>query len=133
MALEVNTEINIVTEAKTSPAPAVDIAKWAVVVALIGAAAAVNIVFSGESLLYRVLGIVALGLVAAVVAFQTIKGALFAETLREARIEIRKVVWPTRQETLQTTALVLVVVFIAAIILYFLDLGLGWLASLVIG
>jgi len=131
--LGVNTEINVVTEAKISPAPAVDIAKWAVVVVLLAAAAAVNVVFSGESLLYRVLGIVALGLIAAFIAFQTVKGALFAETLKEARIEIRKVVWPTRQETLQTTALVLVVVFIAAVILYLLDLGLGWLASLVIG
>lgn len=119
------------TEAKVSPA--IEATKWVVVAALLAAAAAVNIVFAEESLLYRVLGIVALGAVAAFVFLQTGKGVQFADMAKEARIEIRKVVWPTRQETTQTTLLVLVVVVVAAFILYLLDTGLGFVASKVIG
>jgi preprotein translocase subunit SecE len=110
-----------------------DIAKWVVVAVLVAAAAAINVVFSEQSLLYRVLGIVALSGVAAFVAFQTVKGAEFAEMLREARIEIRKVVWPTRQETFQTTLLVLAAVVIAGLFLWGIDTGLGFVASKVIG
>ena len=42
--------------------------------------------------------------------------------LKEAQVEVKKVVWPTRQETLQTTFFVLVVVVIFAILLWLLDL-----------
>ena len=44
----------------------------------------------------------------------------------DARTEVRKVVWPTRQETLQTTLIVIVMVIIVAIILWLLDIFLGW-------
>lgn len=119
------------TEAKVSPA--MDIAKWVVVAVLVATAAAINVVFSDESLLYRVIGIVVLAAVAAYVAFQTVKGAEFAEMLKEARIEIRKVVWPTRQETFQTTLLVLAAVVVAGVFLWGVDTGLGFVASKVIG
>ena len=118
-------------EAKASSA--MEWLKWLSVAVLLGAAVAVNVVFAEESLLYRVLGIVAIAVVAGLVALQTAKGGDFSVLVKEARIEIRKVVWPTRQETLQTTGLVLLVVLITALILWALDSGLGWLASLVIG
>jgi preprotein translocase subunit SecE len=41
---------------------------------------------------------------------------------REARIEVRKVVWPTRQETVQTTLMVIVAVILVGIMLYFIDM-----------
>jgi preprotein translocase subunit SecE len=41
--------------------------------------------------------------------------------MREARAELRKVVWPTRQETVQTTLIVVVMVVIVALILWALD------------
>lgn len=45
---------------------------------------------------------------------------------REARVELRKVIWPTRQETLQTTLVVLVMVVVVAIFLWLLDMLLLW-------
>jgi preprotein translocase subunit SecE len=53
--------------------------------------------------------------------------------LKEARGEIRKVVWPTRQETTQTTLIVVVVVLVMALLLWGLDSLLGWLVSMVVG
>ena len=53
--------------------------------------------------------------------------------MKEARIEIRKVVWPTRQETTQTTLIVVAVVLVMALLLWGLDSLLGWLVSLIVG
>ena len=43
-----------------------------------------------------------------------------------SRNEVRKMVWPTREETLQTTLAVIVVVLITAVLMWMLDLGLFW-------
>ena len=53
--------------------------------------------------------------------------------LKEARSEIRRVVWPSNQETTQTTLVVLVLIVIFALILWGLDSLLGWIVSSVIG
>jgi len=55
------------------------------------------------------------------------------QLLKSSRTEIRKVVWPTRQETTQTTLIVVVFVFIMALILWGIDSVLGWLVGMVIG
>ncbi|MEH6552373.1 MAG: preprotein translocase subunit SecE [Pseudomonadales bacterium] len=117
-------------EATNSPA---NIVMWVIVSALVAAGVYGNMVFQDESLLYRILGLVVLGLVALFAALQTTQGAALASLVKEARIEIRKVVWPTHQETLQTTMLVLAVVLIVALILWGLDGALGWAASKIIG
>ena len=46
--------------------------------------------------------------------------------MQDARTETRKVVWPTRQETVRTTLLVFVVVTLVAVFLWLLDILLGW-------
>ncbi|MEZ5500445.1 MAG: preprotein translocase subunit SecE [Steroidobacteraceae bacterium] len=51
----------------------------------------------------------------------------------DSRIELRKIVWPTRDETLKTTALVFVFVIILAIFFWALDLGLAALTRLATG
>ena len=56
-----------------------------------------------------------------------------AEFIRQVQTEGRKVVWPTRQETVQTTMIVVAFVLLVALILWGLDSFLGWLVSLVIG
>jgi preprotein translocase subunit SecE len=110
-----------------------DKAKWVLVALLVVVGVAGNIYFGDQSLLYRVLALLALGVLAAYVALQTTQGAAFARLARESRIEIRKVVWPTRQETTQTTMIVVVFVLVSALILWGLDSLLGWLASMIIG
>ncbi|MBL3559105.1 MULTISPECIES: preprotein translocase subunit SecE [Marinobacter] len=110
-----------------------DAVKWLVVFVLIAIGVVGNQYFSAESLLYRVLALVALALVAAFVALQTERGRRFAALLKEARVEIRKVVWPTRPELIQTTAIVVVFVLVVALMLWGMDSLISWLVSGVIG
>ncbi|MBU2952483.1 preprotein translocase subunit SecE [Marinobacter sp. F3R08] len=98
-----------------------DIVKWLVVFVLIAIGVVGNQYFGAESLLYRVLALVALSVVAALVALQTDRGRRFAALLKEARVEIRKVVWPTRPELVQTTAIVVVFVLVVALLLWGMD------------
>jgi preprotein translocase subunit SecE len=121
--------MNAKAEAKDSR---FDLVKWLVVAALVVVGVVGNQYFSAEPVLYRVLGLVVLGAVAAFVAFQTARGQSFAVLLKEARVEIRKVVWPTRQETTQTTLIVVAVVLVMALLLWGLDSllvkGVSWLS-----
>jgi preprotein translocase subunit SecE len=117
-----------------SPQYKLDGLKWLVVIAIIAAGTVGNSYYADQfAILYRVLAMVALGLVAAFVALQTAKGAAFWDLLKSAQIEMRKVVWPTKPETNQTTLMVLVVVFVMAILLWGLDALFGKIASFIIG
>lgn len=107
--------------------------KWVVVVALVAAGVVGNSVYSEESLLYRVIALLVVAGVAGFIALQTAKGAAFFTLFKEAKAEIRKVVWPTRQETTQTTLIVTVVVLIVGLLLWGLDSFLSWGVSGVIG
>jgi preprotein translocase subunit SecE len=53
--------------------------------------------------------------------------------IKGARTEIRKVIWPTRQETTQTTVIVMVAVVVCGLFFWALDSFLGWVASLLLG
>ena len=98
-----------------------DVLKWIVAIALFVAALAAFYVFPDESLLLRVVGLlVAAGLAGAIV-YTTEKGASVWHFLRDARTEVRKVVWPTRTETLQTTGIVIVVVSLLAVVMWGFD------------
>lgn len=110
-----------------------DVVKWLVVFVLIAAGVVGNLYFGAESILYRALGLVALALVAAFVALQTTRGRRFALLLKEARVEIRKVVWPTRPELVQTTVIVVAFVLVVALLLWGMDSLISWLVSGVIG
>lgn len=110
-----------------------DALKWLVVIAIIAVGVVGNSLYSKESLLYRVLALLVLALVAGFVAATTAKGRSVLQLFREAKNEIRKVVWPNRQETLQTTAVVVVTVLIVGLLLWGLDSLLGWGVSSVIG
>lgn len=110
-----------------------DTLKWLLVVALVGVGVAGNSYFSAEPILYRVLGLVAMAFVACFIAYNTAKGASLWELVQGSMIELRKVVWPTRQETNQTTLIVVAVVIVMSIILWLLDTLFGWIASLIIG
>ena len=79
------------------------------------------------------LGVVALCALAGVVAFTTTRGRELAELARAAKKEIQRVVWPTRPETVQTTAIVLVAVLVVGLMLWLIDTLLGWAMSGVIG
>ena len=110
-----------------------DSLKWVVVLALVAGGIFGNSYYGDQPILYRVLALVALALVAVWIASLTEKGGAFLTLVKGSRTEIRKVVWPTRQETTQTTLIVFVFVIITGLILWGLDSVLGWLASLILG
>ena len=110
-----------------------DLLKWAAVLAIVASGVYANAFFAMEPLVVRVVGLLILGALAVWLAVQTTKGSAFLTLCLEAKTEVRKVVWPTRQETTQTTMIVLVVVFILAIVLWLLDSLLGAVVSRIIG
>ena len=110
-----------------------DAIKWLLVVAIVAAGVVGNSHFSAESILYRALGLLVLAAVAVVVALQTAKGVALADVVRGALVELRKVVWPSRQETNQTTLIVIAVVIVTSFILWLLDTLFGFIASNIIG
>jgi preprotein translocase subunit SecE len=110
-----------------------DLLKWAAVLAIVASGVYANAFFAMEPLVVRVVGLLILGALAAWLAVQTTKGGAFLTLCLEAKTEVRKVVWPTRQETTQTTMIVLLVVFILAIVLWLLDSLLGAVVSRIIG
>jgi preprotein translocase subunit SecE len=122
--------MNVKAEAKDSR---FDLLKWLIVAALVIAGVVGNQYFSAEPILYRVLALLVVAALAGVIALQTSKGQSFWVLAKEARVEIRKVVWPTRQETTQTTLIVVAVVLVMALLLWGLDSLLGWLVSLIVG
>ncbi|WP_296183580.1 preprotein translocase subunit SecE [Pseudomonas sp. UBA1879] len=110
-----------------------DLVKWLVVVLLVVVGVVGNQYYSAQPILYRVLALLVIAAIAAYVGLQTGKGKAFFVLAKEARAEIRKVVWPTRQETTQTTLIVVAVVLVMALLLWGLDSLLGWLVSLIVG
>ncbi len=89
--------------------------------------------YEAESQLYRVLGVVFAVMVAIAISSTTRLGQGLIGFGREARMEVRKVVWPTRQETLQTTFMVIVAVIIIGIFLWLIDMLLAWGIQMVTG
>lgn len=107
--------------------------KWIVVTVIVAGGVFGNWYYQDQSLLYRVLALLALAAVAALVTFQTNQGKALWTLLKESRVEIRRVVWPNRQETTQTTFIVVMLVLAFSMILWGLDSLLSWIVSIVIG
>jgi len=103
--------------------------KWIVVALIIAVGVWGNAYFNQVMLLYRVLALVVLGIIGVAIAKQTRQGHLFWEMLKEAKAEVRRVIWPTRQETMQTTLIVVVVVLLMGLVLWGIDTLLSWLVQ----
>lgn len=106
-----------------------DVLKYVLSLVLLSAGVVAFYLFSEYSQLYRVLGMVAIVIVALAIMMTTVLGRqswLFAQ---EARQEVRKVVWPSRSETMQTTLMVFAMVIIVGLILWLLDMFLFWAIS----
>lgn len=89
--------------------------------------------FEEISILLRVAAVLASLSLAAAALLRTGRGQDAWQFIQSARAELRKVVWPSRQETLQTTATVLVIVAILCLFFWLLDMGLAaitrWLTA----
>ncbi|QYZ65856.1 MAG: preprotein translocase subunit SecE [Gammaproteobacteria bacterium (ex Lamellibrachia satsuma)] len=102
-----------------------DTVKLLAAVVLIVAAILGFYYFDDYSQLLRVLGLLFVIGVATFVAYQTVVGRTVWQFASDAKIEVRKVVWPSRQETVQTTLIVFVMVLIMGIVLWLFDMMLG--------
>jgi len=81
--------------------------------------------FDAYSQLLRVLGLLAVAGLAVLITYHTLLGKRVWQFASDAKIEVRKVVWPSRQETVQTTLIVFVMVLIMGIVLWLFDMMLG--------
>lgn len=107
--------------AENQTSGSLDSVKWVLVFLLLGGAVFGNYYYGEMSVLLRAGAVVAAVVVAGFIAMQTEKGRNAASFAKESRTEVRKVVWPTRQEAIQTTAIVLVATMIMSLILWGLD------------
>jgi len=103
-----------------------DMFLWLVVAALIAGGIVANFYFSTFSLAVRLVGWIVLAAILVGIALQTNFGKTSWNFIKEARMEMRKVTWPTRQETVQTTLVVVAMVVIVALILWGIDAFLLW-------
>ncbi len=89
---------------------------------------------SDSALILRILAVAAGILLGAAVAWSSAPGRQFAVFAGESIDEVKKVVWPTRKETMQTTAAVFAFVVVMAVFLWVSDKTLEWvLYDLVLG
>jgi preprotein translocase subunit SecE len=110
-----------------------DTVRLVVAVALLVAGITGFYYFAEYSTLLRVISLLVVAGVATAVAMTTDPGRRLWQFGVDSRSEVRKVVWPTRQETTQTTLVVLVMVIILAIVLWLFDMALTGILRLLTG
>jgi preprotein translocase subunit SecE len=110
-----------------------DKVKWVIIGTLLTVGVVANSYLSAQPFSLRLAGWLVLICIVALIAFQTSQGKRVWAFAQSARMELRKVVWPTRQETVQTTLIVMAMVLIAALFLWGLDSLLLWLVGFLTG
>lgn len=111
--------------------------KWVVAIAILIAATVGNR-YAPELLpqlssWVRIVVLVVLAVGALAITFTTTQGQSFIKLLKEAQVEARRIVWPTKDETMQTTMIVCAVVVVMSLLLWGIDTLFGWMISAVIG
>ncbi len=109
------------TQAEQS-ASVIDIVKQLASIVSVVAGVAAFYYFSEIQLLYRVLGLIGVLLAVVAMLLTTAMGRSVWSFVIESRQEVRKVVWPTRDETMRTTLMVLAMVSVVGVVLWALDL-----------
>lgn len=107
--------------------------KWLIAGALFIAGLVANYYYNEQPWPLRLLGWLVLLAAIVAVILQTYRGKQVLNFARESRMELRKVYWPTRQETMQTTLVVAAMVVVLALILWGIDGALMWLIGWLTG
>ena len=123
----------MVAKTQTQEGTALDTLKLWLAIALLGGGVFAFYWFGGVSVLYRALGLIAVAVMAVGLAYTTDKGRRAWAFAQDSRNELRRVVWPTRTEAMQTTLIVLLVVLLVGIFLWLLDMFLQWGFSAITG
>ena len=109
-----------------------DALKWVFAIILLVLLVLGNAYYGSIALPVRVTIMIVVGIVALLVMLSTKKGRVAWQFTKEARLELRKVVWPNKQETLQTTAMIAVLVIVTALILWGIDSLYAYIISSII-
>ena len=125
------------TQAESSTNNSVNAVKWVLAIAILIAATVGNR-YAPEllpqlSVWMRVVILVVMGVGALALTLITTQGQAFLKLVKEALVEARRVVWPTKDETMQTALIVFAVVVVMSLVLWGVDSLFGWMISAVIG
>jgi len=107
--------------------------KWLITLVILCAGVFGYYYYEQYPILYRVLGLLGVVIVSLLIAYQTQVGKIAWMDLGDSRTKVRKVVWPTKVETWQTTLIIIVAVVLVAIFFWLLDLGIGWSLNKILG
>ena len=121
------------TEISSEGSSALDTLKLVVALALLVAGIYGFYYFEAQATWIRLLGLLAVLALAVFIVVQTPMGRGIWRFAADSRTEVRKVVWPTRQETLQTLLIIVIAVFITALFLWAVDSILFWVVRLATG
>jgi len=111
----------------------VDTVKLALAVLILLAGLVSYYYFGSSAVLLRAFGVIVAVAAGLGVVFTSFQGQLLWKFIQGARVELRKVVWPTREETIQTTLVVLVFALIGGVFFWLLDLVLLFVTSKLTG
>jgi len=121
------------TEQVQESATALDAAKLAAGIAIAAAGVAGFYLLAAQPIWLRWIIVFAAMAVGALVSLQSFQGKTFWSFVQSARVELRKVVWPSRQETVQVTIVVFVMVIVLSLFFWGLDSLLGLLTRWLTG
>jgi len=89
--------------------------------------------YANESVLLRTLGVLVALIAAIWVAMQSAQGKTLWGFIQGSRVELRRVVWPTREEAIQTSLIVLVFAAVMGTFFWLLDIFLLWFTRFITG
>ncbi len=121
------------TKVETDSNSGLDVLKLIIALLILAAAVFGFYWYADQSLLYRVIGLLVAVGIAAFIAMQTETGRGYWSLFQNTQTEVKKVVWPTKQETTQMTLFVVVMVVLMAVFLWLLDMFLGWSIGSILG
>jgi preprotein translocase subunit SecE len=108
-----------------------DLAKWIIVIALLGGLVYAYSAYEEISVLYRALAAVSIVVISLGIAATTHKGSNFLVFAKDARTEVRKVIWPSRSEANRMTLIILLATAVVGLMLYLIDMVLVYVIGLI--
>lgn len=107
--------------------------QWMSIMAILAVIVAGNYMYSDYSLFYRVLIAFSMLIVAGGILYMTPQGYNLYKLALQARLELARVIWPTRPEIMQTFVAVMAVVGVVMLMLWMMDAFFSWLAFVLLG
>jgi preprotein translocase subunit SecE len=107
--------------------------KWTIALLLVFAGLVINHYYSQVSVWLRILSGIAVVAISLFLMSKTMKGKWVISFIRDSRAELKKVIWPKREETIQTTWVVALMVIVLALLLWGMDGVLIWLIGWLTG